>query len=201
MNKRFDELMASLGTDGIRLNQHSPEWKAFLEYASGYFLARNITHPVVVEIGILDGAQRRFYETLLWAEYIGIDSGREDSMIGAPDIAGDSRLPATVEELKARLCGRPIDLLFIDGLHTYEAVKSDYEIYGPLTQHIIALHDIHTPKLGPNDSVDVMRLWNEILATNKSDTLITIQHHNPRPPEEFNGRPLGIGLIVKDGDR
>lgn len=198
MNTRFDDLMTSLGSDGIRLNQHIPEWRTFLEYVSGYFLARNITHPVVVEIGILDGAQRRFYETLLWAKYIGIDSGTEGSMIGAPDIAGDSRLPKTVEELKSRLSGRAIDLLFIDGLHTYEAVKSDYETYGPLTRHLIALHDVHTPKLHPGDSVDVARLWGEILATNKTDTIITIQHHNPRRPEEFNGRPLGIGVIIKE---
>ena len=151
---------------GKRLNQHIPEWQAFLEYASGYFLARNITHPVVVEIGILDGAQRRFYEKLLGAEHIGIDSGREDSMVGAADIVGDSRLPETVEKLKARLAGRPIDLLFIDGLHTYEAVKSDYEMYGPMTKHIIALHDIHTPKLRAECSVDVRdcggRFWRRI---------------------------------------
>ena len=198
MSSMFNAILAIVGKSGKRLNQHIPEFRAFLEYASGYFSARKINKPVVVEIGILDGAQRWFYEHLLSADYIGIDSGMESSMIGNPDIAGDSRLPKTVEELKARLSGRPIDLLFIDGLHTYEGVKSDYEIYGPLTRHLIALHDIHTPKLHPGDSVDVARLWNEILATNKTDTLITIEHYNPRRPDEFNGRPLGIGLIIKE---
>jgi len=199
MNTRFDELMISIGRDGIRLNQHVPEWKAFLEYADGYFLARNIIRPVVVEIGILDGAQRRFYEQLLGAEYISIDNKIEPSMKGTPDIIGDSRVPDTIGKLRNRLDGRPIDLLFIDGLHTYAGVKSDYETYGQMTQHVIALHDIHTPKFFSDDVVDIMRLWNEILATNKTDTIITIQHHNPRRPEEFNGRPLGIGVIVKGG--
>jgi len=197
MNTRFDGLVTSIEIEEKRLNQHIPEWRAFLELASGYFTAHGIMRPIIVEIGILDGAQRRFYENLLNAEYIGIDSGMEGTMMGNPDIAGDSRLPETLEKLKARLAGRMIDLLFIDGLHTYEGVKSDYEIYGPMTKHIIAFHDIHTPKLYPGDSVDVARLWGEILATNKTDTIITIQHHNPRHPEEFNGRPLGIGLVIK----
>jgi hypothetical protein len=186
--------METLKKDGKRLNQHIPEWKAYLELAAGYFKARAISRPVVVEIGILDGAQRRFYEQILGAEYVGIDVNPK-----APaDIHGDSTAPGTLAKLNARLAGRPIDLLFIDGLHTYAGVKADYEIYGPLVRHIIAIHDIHTPKLTPADSVDVARLWNEILATNTTDTIITIQRHNPRRPEEFNGRPLGIGIIVKD---
>ncbi len=193
MNTRFDELLASIEIEEKRLNQHIPEWRAFLEYAVGYFAAHGIVRPIVVEIGILDGAQRRFYKNLLNAEYIGIDIDANNN----PDIVGDSMLPSTAERLTRRLGGQMIDLLFIDGWHTYEAVKSDYEIYGPMTRHIIAIHDIHTPPLDANDPVDVRRLWNEILATNKTDTLITIQHYNPRRMDEFNGRPLGIGLVVK----
>lgn len=195
--RKFNELMDSLGRDGSRLNQHAPEWRTFLEYVSGYFRAREIFRPIVVEIGILDGAQRRFYETLFNAEYIGIDIEPK----GPADIIGDSADSKTVATLKTILRERPIDLLFIDGWHTYEAVKSDYEIYGPLTKNIIAIHDIHTPPLNLNDPVNVVRLWVEILKTNQRDTLITIQHHNPRRPEEFNGRPLGIGLVVKGGGR
>jgi hypothetical protein len=190
----FYELMAQLKREGCRLNQHIPEWRAFLEYVSGYFRVREIFRPIIVEIGILDGAQRRFYETFLGAEYIGIDIEPK----GPADIIGDSADPKTVATLKTILRGRQIGLLFIDGWHTYEAVKKDYEIYGPLTKHIIAIHDIHTPPLDANDPVDVRRLWNEILAENKTDTIITIQHHNPKRMDEFNGRPLGIGLVVKD---
>jgi hypothetical protein len=190
----FDNLMQSLGRDGKRLNQHVPEWRAYLEFADGYFRARGIARPLVVEIGILDGAQRRFYETMMGAEYIGIDINPKSPA----DIVGDSAAPGTLAKLKARLAGRPIDLLFIDGLHTYAGAKSDYEIYGPLTRHIIAIHDIHTPKIGPNDPVEVWRLWGDILAGNKTDTIITVQRHNPRDPKEFNGRPLGIGILVKD---
>lgn len=195
MNTRFDELLASVEVEGKRLNQHTPEYQAFLEYAAGYFATHGIVRPIVVEIGILDGAQRRFYKNLLNAEYIGIDIDVNNH----PDIVGDSMLPSTAERLTRRLGGQMIDLLFIDGWHTYDAVKSDYEIYGPMTRHIIAIHDIHTPPLDANDPVDVRRLWNEILAENKADTIIAIQHHNPRRADEFNGRALGIGLVMKGG--
>jgi glycosyltransferase involved in cell wall biosynthesis len=190
----FDDLLKSLERDGKRLNQHTPEWKAYLEFAAGYFKARGIARPLVVEIGILDGAQRRFYETLMGAEYIGIDINSK----GPADIVGDSSAPETLAKLKHKIGGAAIDLLFIDGLHTYAGAKSDYEIYGPLVRHIIAIHDIHTPKIGPKDPVEVWRLWGDILAGNKTDTIITVQRHNPRRPDEFNGRPLGIGILVKD---
>jgi len=197
MSRTFEELMASVAADGLRLNQLAQEWRAFLEYAAGYFHVRGIMRPIVVEIGVLDGAQHRFYEELLGADYISIDNCSTPGMRGTPTIRADSRDRQTLETLDDFLTGRPIDLLFIDGLHTYAGVKSDYEMYGPLTQHIIAIHDIHTPKLGPMDQVEVYRLWGEILANNARDTVITIQHYNPNPQEEFNGRQLGIGLVVK----
>jgi predicted O-methyltransferase YrrM len=51
-------------------------------------------------------------------------------------------------EMLHRLCGaldhRPIDLLFIDGDHTYDGVRSDYSMYSPLVRRggLIAFHDI-----------------------------------------------------------
>ena len=193
MIKQIMDLVASVERDGKRLNQHLPEWAAYLEYVKGYLLLHGITKPIVVEIGILDGAQRRFYEELFGAEYIGLDIDPN-----APaDIRGDSGTKAVFDQLKKRLNGRMIDVLFIDGLHTYEGVKADYDLYAPLTKHIVAVHDIHTPKLVPGDTVDVIRWWRELLSKNTEDTVIIIQHHNPRPLHVFNGRPLGIGLIVK----
>jgi len=178
---------------GQRLNQHLPEWQTFLEFVDSLFASRGVKNPVVVEIGILDGAQKRFYERILNATYIGIDVNPN-----APAaIIGDSRSNAVLDQLKKILDGREIDLLFIDGLHTYEAAKSDYEKYSPLVRHITALHDILTPKLTPKDTVDVIRFWEELKNTNTKDTLITIQHHNPRPATVFNGRPLGIGIVLK----
>ena len=53
--------------------QNAYEWQAFLEFADAYFRNRGEERPLVVELGILDGYQRAYYETLWGAEYIGID--------------------------------------------------------------------------------------------------------------------------------
>ena len=55
----------------------------------------------------------------------------------------DSHSPETVREV-AGLMGGPLDLLFIDGDHSYEGVKADFESYGPLVRAggLIAFHDI-----------------------------------------------------------
>ena len=189
----FKNILSDVERKRKRLNQHLPEFLAYLEYAAAYFDFNNIANPLVVEIGILDGAQEQFYKRLLFAEYISIDIDKN-----APaTIHGDSGDTKIFEKLMALLSGRKIDLLFIDGLHTYAGVKRDYELYSPLVSHLIGIHDVLTYKLNEKDSVDVKRWWQEMLDSNKEDTLFTIQHYNPRPPEAFNGRPLGIGIIVK----
>lgn len=166
------------------LCQWISEWRCFLEFADAYFKSRNISNPVVVEIGIASNSQKPFYRELLNAEHIGIDINYEE---GHPDIAGDSRDPETRKKLETLLAGRPIDLLFIDGDHTYEVVKSDYEVYAPLTKHIVAIHDIRTPST-PNG---VKRFWDELTANEKMNTMMEIRNY---------GRP-GIGLILKDGGK
>jgi predicted O-methyltransferase YrrM len=77
-------------------------------------------------------------------------------------LRGDSHDPATVEKVKSILGGNGLDLIFIDGDHTYEGVRQDFEMYGPLAAPggVIALHDIleHPPQT----DCEVRRLWNEV---------------------------------------
>ncbi len=59
-------------------------------------------------------------------------------------IRSNSHLPSSLESVKRMLGGNPLDLLFIDGDHSYEGVKADFELYSPLVRPggLIVLHDI-----------------------------------------------------------
>jgi predicted O-methyltransferase YrrM len=79
-------------------------------------------------------------------------------------IRRDSHDPQTLHEVKRILGGERVDLLFIDGDHTYLGVKRDFEMYSPLVREggIIAFHDI-VP--GPPENVGgVPEFWNQIKA-------------------------------------
>ena len=52
-----------------------------------------------------------------------------------------------------------IDLLHIDGLHTYDAVKNDYETWNNKVNDMIIFHDINVPW---NPEFGVWKLWDEI---------------------------------------
>jgi predicted O-methyltransferase YrrM len=77
-------------------------------------------------------------------------------------LRGDSHTGEMLERVKAVLGGQALDYLFIDGDHTYDGVKRDFELYAPLVRKggIIALHDVaeHRPASG----CEVSRFWNEI---------------------------------------
>jgi hypothetical protein len=103
----------------------------------------------------------------------------------------------TLEKLQRRLRGRSIDLLFIDGDHAYEGVKSDYKMYGPLTKHIIAIHDISGAH-GLHGSDDVGRLWKEIIETDTDNLLLTIRRYNSLKTGITAGYQMGIGLVIKE---
>jgi len=57
---------------------------------------------------------------------------------------GDSHLHSTYQRVEAYLAGHALDVLFIDGDHTYEGAKQDFTNYSRLAKNggLIALHDI-----------------------------------------------------------
>lgn len=59
-------------------------------------------------------------------------------------MAADSHTAATLATVRAWLAGQQLDFLLIDGDHSYEGVKSDFEMYGPLVRKggIVAFHDV-----------------------------------------------------------
>jgi hypothetical protein len=186
---KFEALMRE---SSGRLGQQPEEWRVFLEFVHGYFKIRRIETPVVVEIGTMNNVQKAFYQEILGAEHIGID------IAGNADIVGRSQDLVTREKLLTMLHGREIDLLFIDGDHMYQGVRTDCELYVPLTKHIVALHDISHPysKAIPEET---MRLWEEIAAGDKNSLLMTIKRWNSETSGLYGGRQMGIGLILKGG--
>jgi predicted O-methyltransferase YrrM len=77
-------------------------------------------------------------------------------------LRADSHALSTLNQLKVILDGKKIDFLFLDGDHTYNGVKKDFEMYNSMVRKggIIAFHDIapHPPETG----CDVYRFWNEV---------------------------------------
>lgn len=76
-------------------------------------------------------------------------------------IDGDSKSPAARALFVKALAGRKLDLLFIDGDHSFEGVRSDYELYAGFVKPggIIAFHDIQP---GCEDlGAEVSRFWRE----------------------------------------
>jgi hypothetical protein len=69
-------------------------------------------------------------------------------------------LRASFDEASASFGNKSIDLLHIDGLHTYESVKHDFETWLPkLTENaVVLLHDTNVHR----DDFGVHRFWSEI---------------------------------------
>ena len=76
-------------------------------------------------------------------------------------LQGDSHTRDMLGQVEAVLGGRALDYLFIDGDHSYPAVKCDFEMYGPMVGKggLIAFHDI--VECPPENIGGVPRFWRE----------------------------------------
>jgi predicted O-methyltransferase YrrM len=102
-------------------------------------------------------------------------------------VAGNSHDPAIFNQVKALFDGALLDVLFIDGDHSYEGVRQDYEMYRRLVRPggIIAFHDIIRTAF---ENCEVDKFWTELTQKRSSNMTEIIG----RQPSHFGG----IGVIT-----
>lgn len=102
-------------------------------------------------------------------------------------IRKDSHHVSTVKKVQKILKEKNLDVLFIDGDHSYDGVKEDFEKYYPLVRKngLIAFHDI--VEHPPESNCEVSKFWNELKIKFEHKELIVTKKENW----------AGIGLIIK----
>lgn len=103
----------------------------------------------------------------------------------------DSHLPDVPTRVSQLLDNRPLDLLFIDGDHSYDGVRTDFDHFAPLLRSggLAAFHDI-VP--GPQERVGgVPRFWRQARELGPSVELV----------EDWGQGGFGIGIVRPDGGR
>ncbi len=99
-------------------------------------------------------------------------------------IRADSHQPETWARVESILSGSRLDFIFIDGDHTYDGVKKDYENYRRLSaaDALIGFHDI-VPNVTDPDC-EVPRFWEELRAQRKTSEFVA------------NSSQMGAGIGV-----
>jgi cephalosporin hydroxylase len=102
----------------------------------------------IVEIGVSAGGTTSIFKTCFSeAQVIGVDccvlpvAKEKQKKYNFILVEGDSKDEAVAIGVVSLLPKRYIDFLFIDGEHSYENIKKDFETWFPYAR-IIAFHDI-----------------------------------------------------------
>ena len=102
-------------------------------------------------------------------------------------IVGDPHKQETLGRVRDALKGREIDFLFVDGDHSYDATKKEFDMYSPLVgkNGMIAFHDIAGHPFKTRRGVDAF--WNEIKRRYAHTEIV----------EDRGQEWAGIGIILK----
>lgn len=163
------------GVKKIRLNQIWLEWKNLMQFLLNENPGR------ILEIGT-ERAGSTYFLTRLFGkdgQVITVDSnptaGRYIQLINRKShnlvsVKGNSQDAKTVSAVADILQGQAVDLLYIDGDHSYEGVRKDFELYSPFCadRSLIVFHDIipdyQTSRNIPtaSNTGGVYKLWAEL---------------------------------------
>ena len=188
------------------------------DYELRHFLerVRNLQPRVVVEIGSARGGMLFCFSQLAArdATLVSID------LPGAPNCGGqteterevfatfgpvtqrfhfipdDSHLASSRERLVEFLAGRTIDLLFIDGDHSYEGCLADFDMYHDMVSPagLIVFHDIC---LFPEEwqGAGVGLAWQKLKARYGGEEIIDPEGVSTRQLSPGQHRSWGIGIV------
>jgi predicted O-methyltransferase YrrM len=200
----FDEALAVARSE-IGITQQTDEARWLFDRV------RALRPRVVVEIGVAYGGTLFLWTRAASADavLVGLDArpvGRLGNLSPFPILCRtfatrrqriellmgvDSHDQATVGRLEDVLGGRSIDFLFVDGDHSYDGVREDTALYGPLVREdgLIAFHDV-SPRAAPQTE-GTARFWREFASTRSVEA------------EIVDAEPgFGIGLYrVPSGER
>jgi cephalosporin hydroxylase len=174
-HSQADREPAALSVTWCVVEQIPAEIDAFTEWIQSHGRL-----DVVLEIGVRRGGTSAHWCGLARTRVVGVDWTGKDSLgvAGTQQVAddlqhrfpqyrfvcGDSHDPQTVRWVERALDGHPVDLLFIDGDHSYIGVGKDYQMYQHLVRPggVIAFHDIVDTAFMRRFGHGVYRLWAEL---------------------------------------
>lgn len=166
----------------------SAEPKAVLEIGTGYggtliLFTRAASHDAKI-IGLDLPPSTLTIGSPRWRESLLADVAEDCQSVSV--LRGNSHDDSTFRYVRQHLGDCRLDVLFIDGDHSYEGVKRDFEMYSPLVRKegIIGFHDI-VPNLA-NPDIGVPRFWNELKHLHRHEEFSVETHRN------------GIGVVYLD---
>jgi hypothetical protein len=167
----------SLFQDAARLN-HGSAWFAHIPFA--HWIVGAARPRVLVELGSHAGISYAAFCSAVLASGTGtrcyaVDTWRGDEQAGHYDetvfadlsryheqhfVAFSQLLRCTFDEAAGQFADGTIDLLHIDGLHTYEAIRHDFETWRPKLSDraVVLFHDTNERLKG----FGVWQLWAEL---------------------------------------
>jgi predicted O-methyltransferase YrrM len=127
----------------------------------------------------LFGGGYPFWKGLLYRWFIG--DGQKLHLI-----RGNSHDTRTFDKTQRLLTGRKVDLLFIDGDHSYDGAKCDFLRYRTLVRPggLIAFHDIVENRTDPD--ITVAPLWREIAQSFQTEEIL----------QSYDQGECGIGILT-----